>query len=365
MDPLTRASVGVGVSEIDRLIESMVDAAPTLGRRDLTRVGNDALPTVAPLADAAVVDRAVDAIAGLGPLEQFMDHTDITDVLVNGPRDVWIERAGVLERTDVVFRSDEDIVAMVRRVVSRLGLRIDRASPAVDARLPDGSRLHALIPPASVDGPVVAIRRFINAVADIDGLVESGSVTHNGSETLLRVVEERRNVLIAGATGSGKTTVLNVVASAIPNGERIVTIEDAAELSIPGHVVRLEAHPPNVEGAGEITIRSLVRHALRLRPDRLIVGEVRGPEALDMVQALNTGHAGSMSTIHAAGADEAISRLVTLATMAPERVPEDTLTRQVHSAIDVVVVMARTEDGRIVRSIHERLGDSLVEIYSC
>ncbi|MCL1599437.1 MAG: Flp pilus assembly complex ATPase component TadA [Actinomycetia bacterium] len=353
------------MSEIDRLIESMVDAAPTLGRHDLTRVGNDALPNVAPLADTAAVQHAVDAIAGLGPLEQLMAHNDVTDILVNGPDEVWIERDGALERTDVTFRSDEDVVAMVRRVVSRLGLRLDRASPAVDARLPDGSRLHALIPPATVDGPVVAIRRFINAVADLDALAESGSVTLEGRATLTRLVTERRNVLIAGATGSGKTTVLNVLASAIPTGDRIVTIEDAAELSIPGHVVRLEAHPPNVEGAGEITIRSLVRHALRLRPDRLIVGEVRGPEALDMIQALNTGHSGSMSTIHANGADEALSRLTTLATMAPEHVPEETLVEQVRSAIDVVVVMARTEAGRLVRSIHERCDGDLVEVYRC
>ncbi len=353
------------MSEIDRLIESMVDTAPTLGRNDLTRVGHDALPTVAPLADTTTVERAVDAIAGLGPLEELMARSDVTDILVNGPNDVWIEREGALEQTDVAFRSDEDIVAMVRRVVSRLGLRLDRASPAVDARLPDGSRLHALIPPATVDGSIVAIRRFINAVADLEGLTRTGSVTAEGCGILARAVEDHRNVLIAGATGSGKTTVLNVLASAIGDGERIVTIEDAAELSIPGHVVRLEAHPPNVEGAGEITIRSLVRHALRLRPDRLIVGEVRGAEALDMIQALNTGHAGSMSTIHANGADEAISRLVTLATMAPERVPQETLIEQVRSAIDVVVVMARTETGRLVRSIHERRDGSLVEVYRC
>ena len=353
------------MSDVDRLIESMVDAAPTLARNDLVRAGREALPTVAPLADELTIARAADAIAGLGPLEQFMTQSDVTDVLVNGPRDVWIEKGGTLERTSVEFRNDEEITAMVRRVVSRLGLRIDRASPAVDARLPDGSRLHALIPPAAVDGPIVAIRRFVNAVSSLDALVESGSVTSNGHEILRRVVEDHHNVLIAGATGSGKTTVLNVLATEIADGERVVTIEDAAELSIPGHVVRLEAHPPNVEGAGEITIRSLVRHALRLRPDRLIVGEVRGAEALDMIQALNTGHSGSMSTIHANGAEEAVSRLVTLATMAPEHVPEETLVNQVRSAIDVVVVMARTESQRLIRSIHERRNGGLVEVYRC
>jgi pilus assembly protein CpaF len=353
------------MSEVDRLIESMVDAADTLARHDLVRAGREALPVVAPLADDATVDRAADAIAGLGPLEQFMTRSDVTDVLVNGPRDVWIETDGNLERTNVEFRSDDEIVAMVRRVVSRLGLRIDRASPAVDARLPDGSRLHALIPPAAVDGPVVAIRRFVNAVSSLDTFVETGSVSTAGRDILRGVVEGRCNVLIAGATGSGKTTVLNVLAAEIADGERIVTIEDAAELSIPGHVVRLEAHPGNVEGAGEITIRSLVRHALRLRPDRLIVGEVRGAEALDMIQALNTGHSGSMSTIHANGAEEAMFRLVALATMAPERVPEETLVKQVRSAIDVVVVMARTGSRRLVRSIHERSDDELLERYRC
>ncbi len=353
------------MSDLDRLIESMVAMAPTLDRADLARVGYDRLPEVAPLAGRGVVDRAVDAIAGLGPLERLLAEADVTDILVNGPADVWVERGGRLERTSIEFRGDEDVVAMVRRVVSRLGLRIDRASPAVDARLPDGSRLHALIPPATVDGPIVAIRRFVNAVRDLDALVEGGSVTDEGRMILDRVVDERRNVLIAGGTGSGKTTILNVLASAIAHGERIVTIEDAAELSIPGHVVRLEAHPPNVEGSGEITIRSLVRHALRLRPDRLIVGEVRGPEALDMVQALNTGHAGSMSTIHACGCDEAISRLVALAAMAPEHVPGETLVGQVRTAIGCVVVTARTEHGRVVRSIHDRRPEGFVEVYRC
>jgi pilus assembly protein CpaF len=354
-----------GTTEIDRLIERIVDSTKALDRSNLQRAGDRVVGDVAPLAGPDAVTRAVDSIVGLGPLEHLAHEPQVTDILVNGYDDVWVERAGALERTDIRFRNDDDVIAMVRRLVAPLGLRIDRASPAVDARLDDGSRLHAMIPPASVDGPVVAIRRFVNAVADLAELEESGAVTGSGVEVLSAAVEHRENLLIAGATGAGKTTLLNVLGSSISSGDRVVTIEDAAELSLPGHVVRLEAHPPNVEGAGEITIRTLVRHALRLRPDRLVVGEVRGPEAFDMVQALNTGHAGSMSTIHANDADAAIDRLVAMCAMAPEHVPPETLMGQVHSAIGMVVVMARTDAGRVVRSIHQRSGGSLDQVYPC
>lgn len=353
------------MTDIDRLIERIVDTSRDLERGHLEQVGTEALPEVAPLAGQGAITDAVDSIVGLGPIEHLAHDDNVTDILVNGSGEVWVERHGDLQLTDVVFRREEDVVAMVRRLVSHLGLRIDRASPAVDARLSDGSRLHALIPPASVDGPIVAIRRFVNAVPDLETFVDSGSVSATGRELLESAVVDRKNLLIAGATGAGKTTLLNLIASRIPGSDRIVTIEDAAELSIPGHVVRLEAHPPNVEGAGEITIRTLVRHALRLRPDRLIVGEVRGPEALDMIQALNTGHAGSMSTIHANGAQAAIDRLVAMSAMAPERVPAETLYGQVRSAIDMVVVMVRTDTGRVVRSIHERDGSELSEVYRC
>jgi pilus assembly protein CpaF len=353
------------MTDIDRLIERIVNTSTDLERHHLERAGTAALPEVAPLAGSGAISDAVDSIVGLGPIEHLANDDLITDILVNGSGEVWVERAGDLQLTEVRFRRDEDVVAMVRRLVSHLGLRIDRASPAVDARLRDGSRLHALIPPASVDGPVVAIRRFVNAVPDLESFADSGAISASGKETLEAAVTDHKNLLIAGATGAGKTTLLNVLASKISSSDRIVTIEDAAELAIPGHVVRLEAHPPNVEGAGEITIRTLVRHALRLRPDRLIVGEVRGPEALDMVQALNTGHAGSMSTIHANDASAAIDRLVALSAMAPERVPSETLYGQVRSAIDVVVVMVRTDEGRIVRSIHEREGAELTEVYRC
>ena len=353
------------MTDIDRLIERIVDTSHVMERGHLERAGEQIVGEVAPLAGPGAVAKAVDAIVGLGPLEHLVHDTRVTDILVNGYDDVWVERDGNLERTDLAFRNDDDVVAMVRRLVAPLGLRIDRASPAVDARLSDGSRLHAMIPPASVDGPIVAIRRFVKAVEDLDALEETGGISRAGREVLSSAVEHRENVLIAGATGAGKTTLLNVLGASIPQDDRVVTIEDAAELSLPGHVIRLEAHPPNVEGAGEITIRTLVRHALRLRPDRLVVGEVRGPEALDMVQALNTGHAGSMSTIHANDADAAIDRLVAMCAMAPEHVPPETLLGQVRSAIGMVVVMARTDAGRIVRSIHQRDGQHLEEVYRC
>ena len=353
------------MTDIDRLIERIVDTSHDMERDHLERAGEQIVGEVAPLAGPGAVARAVDAIVGLGPLEHLAHDIRVTDILVNRYDEVWVERGGNLERTDVAFRNDEDVISMVRRLIAPLGLRIDRASPAVDARLDDGSRLHAMIPPASVDGPVVAIRRFVNAVADLDALEDAGAVSSEGRDVLATSVEHRENMLIAGATGAGKTTLLNVLGSCISPHDRVVTIEDAAELSLPGHVVRLEAHPPNVEGAGEITIRTLVRHALRLRPDRLIVGEVRGPEALDMIQALNTGHAGSMSTIHANGADAAVDRLVAMCAMAPEHVPPETLFGQVRSAIGMVVVMARTDHGRVVRSIHRRSGQILEEVYRC
>jgi len=353
------------LTDIDRLIERIVETSPELEREHLELAGDRIVGEVAPLAGPDAVARAVDAIVGLGPLEHLANDAQVSDILVNRYDEVWVERAGHLERTDVTFRNDEDVIAMVRRLVAPVGLRIDRSSPAVDARLDDGSRLHAMIPPASVDGPIVAIRRFMNVVADLDALEESGAISAAGRQVLSTAVDEHENVLIAGATGSGKTTLLNVLGTCISGGDRVVTIEDAAELSLPGHIIRLEAHPPNVEGAGEITIRMLVRHALRLRPDRLVVGEVRGAEALDMVQALNTGHAGSMSTIHANDADAAIDRLVAMCAMAPERVPPETLLGQVQSAIGMVIVMARTDDGRVVRSIHRRDGRNLEQVYQC
>jgi pilus assembly protein CpaF len=353
------------MGSIDRIVASLVSSDHPLNRSALSHAAKQMQPDVAPLAGPEDIDKAVDALVGLGPLESLVADDSVSDVLVNAYDDVWIERSGVLERTDISFRSAEELIALVRRVITPIGLRIDAASPAVDARLADGSRLHAIIPPAAVDGPVVAIRRFSPAVADLDMLVAHDALRQDGADLLGAAVQQRDNILIAGSTGAGKTTVLNALAASVGLVDRIVTVEDAAELSISGHVIRLESHPANVEGAGEVTMRSLLRHALRLRPDRIIVGEVRGPEALDMIQALSTGHAGSMSTIHANGPAEALDRLAMLASMAPERVPESALSRQIASAVDVVVFVGRLGSHRQIDSVHRLTPDGFDEEYRC
>jgi len=350
---------------IDRLVASLVSSDEPLERSALRHAATRLQPSVAPLAGPHDIDTAVDALVGLGPLEPLVADGTVSDVLVNSFDDVWVERSGSLQRSEVVFRSADELIALIRRLLTPLGLRIDAAAPAVDARLGDGSRLHAIIPPAAVDGPVVAIRRFSPAVADLEALVDHGAILPEGAELLSTAVEQRDNILVAGATGAGKTTVLNALAASVGATDRIVTVEDAAELNIPGHVIRLESHPANVEGAGEVTMRALVRHALRLRPDRIVVGEVRGPEALDMVQALSTGHAGSMSTIHANGPAEALDRLAMLASMAPESVPESALARQIASAVDVVVFVARRASSRRIDSVHTLTPDGFDEVYRC
>lgn len=335
---------------IDRIVNALLRSGVPLEREALIREGRRLLPDEAPLADERVVDKAVDRLVGLGPLEELLADPAVSDVLVNGPGEVWVERAGTLERTDVRFLDDRAVHAAVERMISPLGLRIDLVYPAVDARLPDGSRLHAIIPPASVDGPVVAIRRFTQAVESLDQLVELGGSSDKGRTLLRTAVADRSNIVVSGGTGSGKTTMLNLLSGEIAADQRIVSVEDAAELRLTGHVVRLEARPPNPEGAGEISVRTLLRHALRLRPDRLIVGEVRGAEALDMIQALSTGHAGSMSTIHANGPQDALLRLHALA-MVGGGVDGDTVKAQIASSIDLVVHMARVDGMRRVESI--------------
>jgi pilus assembly protein CpaF len=353
------------MNEIDRIVNSIVRSDVPLVRSAVAEAAEQISKVEAPLAQSGVVGRAVDAVIGLGPLEPLLRDPKVSDVLVNGPEEVWLEVDGTLKATDVQFESAEAVVAAVRRAIAPLGLRLDRAHPAVDARLPDGSRLHAIIPPASVDGPVVAIRRFTQAVRSLDDLVAGGGIDEAGAELLVDSVATRSNILVSGATGSGKTTLLNLLGSAVESGDRIVTIEDAAELDIPGHVVRLEAHPPNVEGKGEITIRSLLTYALRLRPDRIIVGEVRGVEAADMIQALNTGHAGSMSTVHANGPIEALDRLEVLASGLGRGGSPETIRSQVMSAFDVVIHVVRRGGLRSVDSIH-RLGPTgPEESYRC
>ena len=349
----------------DRIIGRLLDSDVPLEPGALRAAATAMIPEEAPLAPPDLVSDVVDALTGLGPIEQLLRQPDITDVLVNGPAEVWVERSGRLERVPITFTDDAAIVAAVERVVAPLGLRIDRASPAIDARLPDGSRLHAVIPPAAVDGPILAIRRFSPAVADLDDLIAAGGVDEAGATLLRASVRERMNLLVAGGTGAGKTTLLNVLSREIGGDERIVTVEDAAELRLSGHVVRLEARPPNAEGAGEVTMRTLLRHALRLRPDRIVVGEVRGAEALDMIQAMNTGHDGSMSTIHANGPEEALWRLESLASMADASVPADTLRSQIRAAIGRVVFVSRRQGIRQVSAIVDVTATGTEEVYTC
>ena len=336
---------------IDRLAAAVLDSDTALTRDAIVDAVAALLPGEAPLAPEGTAVAVADTLVGLGPLEPLLRRPDVSDVLVNGDGTVWVEVHGRLEPTDVCFSSAQAVVAAVERVIAPLGLRLDRASPAVDARLADGSRLHALIPPVAVDGPLVAVRRFTEAVTDLDELAAGGGIDAEGLERLRAAVRRRDNIVVSGGTGSGKTTVLNLLSKEIPPTERTVTVEDAAELRLAGHVVRLEARPANTEGAGEVTLRRLVRHALRLRPDRIIVGEVRGPEALDMLQAMSTGHDGSMSTVHASDPVEAIDRLEMLCGFADVGVAPATLRRQLLSAIDLVVHVERRPEGRIVSAI--------------
>lgn len=294
----------------------------------------------------------VHQVTGLGAVQHLVDDPSVSDVLVNGHGDVWVDRGDGLEAVDTSFPSPDDVVATVERVIAPLGLRIDRASPMVDARLPDGSRLHAVLPPASVDGPLMAIRRFTQRVSSLDDLVASGTATAGQVEHLVALVQERKTIIVSGGTGAGKTTLLNLLAGAIERTERVVTIEDAAELDLPGHVVRLEARPPNAEGAGAITIRALLRSALRLRPDRIIVGEVRGGEALDLISALNTGHRGSLTTVHANSPEEALLRIETLALTAGDT-SETAVSRQLRAAVDVVAQIERSGGRRRIVAIDE------------
>lgn len=337
---------------IERMARQLVSSDVPLDRARLTEAARRLARTEAPLAGTDLVEAVVDSIVGLGPIEMLMRDPEVTDVLVNGPHEVWVERRGDLHLTEVAFADAAALVAAVERVIAPLGLRLDRSSPTVDARLPDGSRLHAIIPPACVGGPVLAVRRFTQAVVDLDALVTAGSASADQVATLRKMVADRRNLLVSGGTGAGKTTLLNLLAAEIPPAERVVTIEDAAELSLPGHVVRLEARSANADGYGGIGIRALLRSALRLRPDRIVVGEVRGSEALDMIWALNTGHAGSLSTVHANSPDEALWRLETLA-LSDGGVAAEAVRRQIRSAIHVVVQLERATGGRRVAAIRE------------
>lgn len=335
----------------DRLTGALLSSDTPLEREHLRKATRRLLVEEAPLANERLIEEVVDGLVGLGPLEVLLRDPEVSDVLVNGPHSVYIEKSGTLTPVDVTFADDAAVIAAVERVIAPLGLRLDRAQPTIDARLADGSRLHAVIPPAAVDFPIIAVRRFVRSIDSLDELLARGSVDQEQLGLLQSLVAGRKNIIVSGGTGTGKTTLLNLLATEIPPSQRVVTIEDAAELSLGGHVVRLEGRPQNSEGKGAIAVRTLLRSALRLRPDRIVIGEVRGPEALDLIGALNTGHAGSMATVHANSPEEAMWRLETLALSGEERVGEEAVRRQLWAAIDCVLQLERHEGRRRLASV--------------
>jgi pilus assembly protein CpaF len=343
LDRVTQLNRDAVRAEVAQIVESLTTAESTpMTLQERERLAQEIL----------------DEVFGLGPLEPLLKDNSISDILVNTHKDVYIERRGLLERTNVQFRDEAHLLAIIDRIVSAVGRRIDESSPMVDARLADGSRVNAIIPPLAIDGPCLSIRRFGRVPLNVEALLRNQTLT-SGMLALLRgCVFARMNTLISGGTGAGKTTLLNILSSFISNRERIISIEDAAELQLhQDHVVRLETRPPNVEGKGAVHQRQLVINSLRMRPDRIIVGEVRGEEALDMLQAMNTGHDGSLTTIHANSARDALGRLETMVAMANLNLPEIATRRQIASAIDVVVQVSRMSDGtRKVTSISEITG---------
>lgn len=330
-------------AEVSRLAESVLaQEAMPLSSSDRERLVND----------------VQHELFGLGPLEPLLADPTISDILVNSHGTIYVERRGKLEVTNVAFKDDEHLMRVIERIVSSVGRRIDESSPMVDARLRDGSRVNAIIPPLSIDGPVLSIRRFGAEPLRMNSLIENKALTRDIADMLQMCVSARLNVLISGGTGAGKTTLLNALSAYIPEDERIVTIEDSAELQLQQpHVVRLETRPPNIEAKGEVTQRDLVRNALRMRPDRIVIGEVRGGEAIDMLQAMNTGHDGSLTTIHANTPRDALARLETMIQMTGMRLSDRAMRQQIASALDLVVQVARLSDGtRRVTSISEITG---------
>lgn len=302
--------------------------------------------------------KLLDDVLGLGEIEELVRDQTVTEIMVNGPNQIYVERNGLLELTDHKFTSNDEVKRIIERIVSPLGRRIDESSPAVDARLPDGSRVHAIIPPLAINGPTLTIRKFSKSMLTANDLLKNRSITHEMLTYLKEAVVGKRNIIVSGGTGSGKTTLLNIISGFIPEKERIVCIEDSAELNLnQSHVVRLEARPANVEGKGQVTIRDLVRHALRMRPDRIVVGEVRGAEALDMLQAMNTGHSGSLTTAHANTPEDMILRLETMVLMSGYDLPIKAIREQIAAAIDVIIQTQRLTDGsRKVTNITEIKG---------
>ena len=304
-------------------------------------------PFAIPLGDRErLVEELISEILGLGPIEPLLKDSSVTEVMVNGPDSIYIERKCRLQKTDVRFRNTEHLMHIIDRIVTAVGRRVDESSPMVDARLADGSRVNVIIPPLSLTGPCVTIRKFSKDVLTVDKMIEFGSFDQRMAEFLEDCVKGRLNIVVSGGTGSGKTTLLNVLSSYVPASERIVTLEDSAELQLKqDHVVTLETRPPNIEGEGEVTMRDLVRNALRMRPDRIIVGECRTGEALDVLQAMNTGHDGSMTTAHANSARDALSRLETMVLMSGMELPLRAIRSQIASAVDIIVQIARLRDG--------------------
>ena len=303
-------------------------------------------------------EQIVADILGLGAIEPFLRDDNITEILVNGPENVYIERNGILQETDVRFRDTQDVLRIIDRIVTPLGRRVDEASPMVDARLPDGSRVNVIIHPLSLVGPCISIRKFAKAVFNAEDMIRVDTMTQDMTDFLRACVQARLNIIISGGTSTGKTTLLNVLSNFLPANERIVTIEDAAELKLnQRHVVSLEARPPNIEGKGQVTIRQLVMNSLRMRPDRIVVGEVRGGEALDMLQAMNTGHDGSLTTAHSNSQRDTLSRIETMVLMAGMDLPLRAIREQISSAFDVIVHLDRLSDGgRKVVAISEVQG---------
>ena len=348
----------------------LVDASKAQGdaakmaelRSKINQIAQDILSR-SPMADSAetiahIKQEIVNEALGLGPLEEFLHDPDISEIMVNGPNEIYVETSGIIQKTEKTFPNEQSLRLVIERIISPLGRRLDESVPMVDARLPDGSRVNAIIEPVSLIGPTLTIRRFGNRRLTAEDLLEKSSVTPEVLDFLRACVEARLNMVISGGTGSGKTTFLNILSSYLPPRERILTIEDAAELQLnQPHVVRLESRPPNLEGVGQITIRDLVRNALRMRPDRIVVGEARGAEALDMLQAMNTGHDGSLTTIHANSARDALARIETMVLMAGFDLPVRAIREQVSSAVNVIVQTARLRDGsRKVVTVSEIVG---------
>ena len=334
----------------ERLLNSEIRAVVI----DLLREESTPL-TVADRED--IIEQVLYEITGLGPIEPMFRDLSISDILVNGSKEIYIERGGRLTRVATSFRNDAHLMAVIDRIVSRVGRRVDESSPMVDARLPDGSRVNAIIPPLALDGPILSIRRF-GIDLTVQKLIDNGTMNPAMASLIAGCVAARLNILISGGTGAGKTTLLNALASFIPADQRIITIEDAAELRLQQeHVVRLETRPPNAEGEGEVKARDLVKNALRMRPDRIIVGEVRSAEAIDMLQAMNTGHEGSLTTIHANSPRDALARLETMILMAGANLPDRAMREQISSALDLIIQVSRLADGtRKITSIVEVTG---------